>query len=73
MNIEESKRISQALKAVSKKHKDDKIYTFETDVSEMALDASKVIDYLIDVIEQLEGSMSDITEEALESYNKYGM
>jgi len=72
MNITEAKRISQALKSVSKKHKDDKVYTFDTNISEMSLDAAKTIDYLLDVVEQLESSLSDVGEVAIESMSQYG-
>ena len=54
MNILEAERVSRELKSASKKHKDDKIYTFGTDVSAMALDAAKTIDYLLDIIKELE-------------------
>jgi len=72
MDINEAKRISRQLKGVSDKHKDDKLFTFETNVSEMSADASKTIDWLIDVVETLEGSMSDVVECAINSRERYG-
>jgi len=72
MNLEEAKRISRSLKGVEKKHKDDKVFTFDTNISEMAAESAKTIDWLIDVVETLEGSMSDVSEMSIDSYERFG-
>lgn len=42
----DNERFIRSLKAVAKKHKNDNVYTFETNVSEMAMDCARKIQEL---------------------------
>ncbi len=66
MSINDAKRVSQQLKATSKKHENDTVYTFDTNISNMAKDSARTIDWLIDVVETLQGSIQDVAEQARE-------